>query len=78
LGHCISSGFVAINFVFCEIYAFPPQQSFCPDAVGTGLPSIDFNIGFDAIGLAAQDGIEKIKHFRYRGKIELVERLTSF
>jgi hypothetical protein len=68
IGHFTSSHFIAVNFVFRVIYAFPPQQSFCPDAVGAGLPSIDFHIGFDSIGFAAQDGIEKVKHFQYRGK----------
>ena len=60
--HSASGCFVTINFVFSILNAFPPEQQFCPDAKRAGLPGIDLNLGFDALWMAIQEGIEEVEH----------------
>src|SRR4028118_1975249 len=61
--HFGSSGFIAVYLIFRIVHSLPPEQHLGSNAVGTGLPSVNFNIGFDAFWIASQEGIEKVKHF---------------
>ena len=58
--HFGSSRFVAVNFVFCKIYTFPPQQQFGAEAIRASLPGVDFYLGFDELRMAVKEGVKKI------------------
>jgi hypothetical protein len=63
--HFDASRSIAINFVFGKIHTLPPQQQFGANAVGTSLPSVNLNVGFDFGWITPQQRIEKIKHFAH-------------
>lgn len=65
--HSYPGGSVSVDFIFDKGHAFPAQQRLCPDAVGAGLPGIDFDVGFDLLRRAMQQKVQQIVHGNFRG-----------
>jgi hypothetical protein len=60
IGHLGSGVVVAVYFVFSEGNAFPFEQHFGANAVGAGLPGVDFDVGFHLLWAATQKTVEEV------------------
>jgi hypothetical protein len=62
IGHSHTGGSVSVNFVLNELSAFPAQQQLGSNAVGAGLPGVNFDLGVDSFSRSAEQEGEQWLH----------------